>query len=62
MAGDLHHHGVDAAFEHHGEQRLQVGGFGSGQPARQILARDPHADGADKSATRPPARRPASTR
>ena len=57
VAGHLHHHGVDALFDHQRQQGLQIGRLGGGQRARQVLARDPDADGADQA--RAPGRRPA---
>ncbi len=48
MAGDLHRDGLDAAFAHDGEQRLEVGGFGGGALGLDALVADPHLDGADE--------------
>lgn len=49
MAGDLHGDGLDAAFAHDGEQRLQVGGFGGGALGLDALVADAHLDGADET-------------
>ena len=49
VAGHLHHDGVDAALDHHGEQRLQVGGLRGGERAGLVAPVDPDADGADQA-------------
>ena len=55
VAGHLHHDRVDAALDHHREQRLQIGRLGRGQRARLVAPVDADADGADQPGD--PARR-----
>ena len=60
VAGDLHRHVRDAALDHHGEQRLQVGRLRRGERARQPLARDPRSRRCRSARwSGPAARRPA---
>ena len=49
VARDLHDHGVDPAFEHNGEQTLQVRSFRGGQRARNAYAVHPDLHGADQT-------------
>ena len=56
MAGHLHHHGVDALFDHHRQQRLQIGRLGCGQRAGLVASVDADADSADQPGH--PLRRP----
>ena len=56
VTGHLHHHGVDALLDHHGQQRLQVGRLGGGQRAGLISSVDADADSTDQPGH--PLRRP----
>lgn len=49
VAGDLHGHGLDAAFAHDREEGLEVGGLGGGPLGLDALVADAHLDGADQS-------------
>ena len=49
VAGHLHHNGVDALFDHHRQQRLEVGRLRRRQRTGLIAAVDPHTDRADQA-------------
>ncbi len=53
VAGDLHRHVGHPLLDHHGQQRLQVGGLGRGERAVQPFAGDAGLDGADQSGAEP---------
>ncbi len=53
MAGDLHDHVGDAAFERDGQERLEFGGLGGGALGADDLVGDAGLDGADDAGGAP---------